>query len=72
MCGKGIGAQEICTPGPGDLLQEHETTWHWVLVISRTGHQRQLEHSEMLRHQLSVEDRHVVLFPIRLNIEEIV
>lgn len=36
---EGIDAQELCTPVSGDMLWEHKPTLHWVLVISRTGHQ---------------------------------
>lgn len=47
--GEGINAQEPGPPGPGDLLQEYESTFHWALMINRAGHQGQLEHSEGLR-----------------------
>lgn len=36
---EGLGPQETCTPDPGDVLWEHDSTLHWVLVINAAGHQ---------------------------------
>ena len=55
---EGIGAQAHYTPGPRDLLWEHEPTLPWVLVISRPGHQGQVEPSGRLSLQLLMEDWH--------------
>lgn len=69
---EGIGTQEPCALGPGDLLWEHESTLHWVMVISRTGQQGELEHSGRLRYQALVEDRPTLLGPLRPNTDAVV
>lgn len=51
------------------MLWEHESPLHWVLVITRTRHQEQLEHSERLRLYPLVEDRHVLQVPLKANAE---
>ena len=42
---------EGCTSGPGDVLWEHVSTLHCVLVTSRAGLQGQVEHWRRLRFQ---------------------
>lgn len=64
---QGTGLQELCTLGPGDLLWEYESALQWALVISRIGHQGQLEHTGRLRLRPTVEDRHRVPIPLRTN-----
>lgn len=64
---EGIGTQEHCTPGPGDLLGKHESTLHWALVVNGAGQQGELEHSGRLKLQSFLEDRHAPLVPLRPN-----
>lgn len=49
---------------PGNLLWEHKSIFHWVLMISGAGHQTQLEHSGRLRVQSLTEDRHALQVPL--------
>lgn len=60
-------AEESCTPGPGNLLWEGESTLHWAPVLTGAAHQGQLEHSGGLRLLSLVEERHALSAPLRPN-----
>lgn len=60
----GVGAQELCPPGPEDPFWEHGLTLHGILVI-RAGQRGQLEHSGELRLQPLTENRHTPPVPLR-------
>lgn len=56
-------------PAHPDLLQEHESTMHWALMMNMDGRQGELEHSKRMRLFSLVVDRHPPSVPLRPNIE---
>lgn len=68
--GEELGAQDLCTAGPGALLWEQKSTVHWVVMISGATGQTKLEYSGRLKLLTpGVGDRHAPEVPQRPKTE---